>query len=133
MDRRSFMKIGASVVAGGLLPPMLIAARGNGTRGEAPPIVLVDTALAESRAYAELAAARDSAHVVDIDGDVGALWHAMLGRVSATLVGALRASDFFVLRHLAVGEGRIVSHTNGERTITFRIHADVTVDARATS
>jgi hypothetical protein len=135
MDRRTFMEMSASVVACGILPPRLALAlacgEGNreaqGESSDAPPIVLLDTALAESRAYAELAAARERARIVDIHGDVGALWHGRLGRPRTTLIGTLRASDFFVLRHLAAGEGRIVSSTNsntsGACRITFRIGA----------
>jgi hypothetical protein len=125
------MKIGARVAAGGLLPPWLAAASGDGTRGgrTRPTLALVDAALGESRTYAALAA-RSGAHIVDIQGDIGALWHATLRRAGATLVGALRGSDFFVLRHLAAGEGRVVSHESDGRTVTFRIdHAGAGADA----
>lgn len=129
MNRRSFMKIGASMAAGGCLPPWLAArAHGDGAHAAPPTIVLVDGELAESRACAALAV-RDGARIVDIESDVGVLWHATLAGARTRLVGALRASDFFVLRHLAASEGRVVSQADGAYAITFRI--DIDADAHA--
>jgi hypothetical protein len=73
-----------------------------------PTIAIVDPSLSESVAWAS-AAARDGARVVECGAEVAVLWYEVLARSSAPLVGALRTSDFFVLRHLARSDGRAVA------------------------
>jgi hypothetical protein len=109
MDRRTFVKTSAALAAAVCGPsPVAAALERPGT------LVLVDAALPGSRAFADAAALR-AARVVEIGGDVGALWYATLAphlaQTDAALIGALRASDFFVLERLAASARCCVSCT----------------------
>lgn len=108
MDRRTFVKTGASLAAAGCVPPCLVAALKR-----PQTLAIVDVSLAKSRVFADTLARR-GLPFVDVRGDVGALWFATLAshlaRTNATLTGVVRASDFFVLKHLAASAGRRPSH-----------------------
>ena len=125
MDRRTFVKTGASLAAARCMPPPLAAAL------ERPAtLALADTALRAGRAFAEAAAAR-ATPLVEVGEDVGALWHATLAphlaRKDAALIGVIRASDFFVLRQLAARAGCRAAQTTtqagggGPAVVTFVI------------
>ena len=100
MDRRLFIKTSAGLAASGWVGHALALHTGGAQRA----VAIVDTSLAESVTWAG-AAVRDGAHVIECGDDVAALWYAVLAHARVPLVGALRASDFFVLRHLARSDG----------------------------
>lgn len=75
---------------------------------DSPTLVLVDAALRESCEHAA-AWGEDGEHrhhIVEIGGDVGALWYMRLRDWAGMTKGALRPSDCFVLRTFAIAEGR---------------------------
>lgn len=120
MNRREFVKAGAGLAATVSLAHVPVS-RAACTACAQPAIAIVDPSLFESVAWAS-AAARDGARVVECGGDVAVLWYEVLARSRVLLVGALRASDFFVLRCLARSEGRAVAHeAAGAGTVAFRI------------
>jgi hypothetical protein len=123
VNRREFVKAGAGLAATVSLAhvPVSRAACTACTACAHPAIAIVDPSLFESVAWAS-AAARDGARVVECGGDVAVLWYEVLARSRVLLVGALRASDFFVLRCLARSDGRAVAHeAAGAGTVAFRI------------
>ncbi|PTB21947.1 hypothetical protein C9I57_04805 [Trinickia symbiotica] len=88
-----------------------------------PVVVIVDASLDESVEWARSAIAH-GASVIDGGDDVGALWYRALRGTRVSVVGALRASDFFVIRHLARSEGRTVMHESGSAgVVSFGIDA----------
>jgi hypothetical protein len=112
MNRRTFVKTGAWLAVAGGLPPQAVAAPGR-----VRTMVLVDPALPASRALADVVARRAAAARLEIGDDVGTLWYAKLAPwlvkapTQAWVIGALRASDGFVLRRLAASAGCRVSET----------------------
>jgi hypothetical protein len=71
-------------------------------------VAVCDPTLAEGRALARRAASAGYVAWNVADGDIGGLWHAQIVRhiaPRAVLVGALRASDRFVLARLAAARG----------------------------
>ena len=125
MDRRMFVKTGAWVTAAGWLPSWFADAL------EKPGgMAIYDASLAESRAFAELAA-RSGMRLFDIDGDIGVFWHTTLAlrlaRSNALLAGVIRASDFFVLKRLAANANRPVlfaeRHGAGGSAVVFSASA----------
>ncbi|WP_206998728.1 hypothetical protein [Trinickia mobilis] len=106
MDRRTFVKTGAWLTVGGWLPPWLADAL-----KKPGGMAIYDASLAASRAFADSAACGGT-QLFAIEGDVGVLWYARLApclaRTNAPLAGVIRASDFFVLKHLAVAANRTV-------------------------
>lgn len=120
MNRRIFLMAGAGVAAGGWFGRAM-AMDACDPVPAAPVIVVVDASLDESVEWGRAAVA-DGASVIDSGDDVGALWYRALADARAPVVGALRASDFFVARHLARSEGRLVSHeTVRAGVVAFRI------------
>lgn len=75
---------------------------------DSPTLVLVDPTLRESREHAAAWGERGEHrhHILEIGGDVGALWYMRLRDWAGRTKGALRPSDCFVLRTLALAEGR---------------------------
>jgi hypothetical protein len=126
MNRRVFMKASAGLAVtawfGHALASRPVCAVCTVCTVRAQPaIAIVDPSLLESVTRAS-AAARDGARIVECGGDVAVLWYEALARSRAPLVGALRASDFFVLRHLARSDGRVLTHeAAGAGTVAFRI------------
>ena len=117
MNRRVFMKTSVGLAASGWIGH----AFASHPRCRQPAIAIVDPSLSESVRCAA-AAARGGARVVECGIDVATLWYAGLARTRAPLVGALRGSDFFVLRHLARSDGRAVMHEAvGAGIVAFRI------------
>jgi hypothetical protein len=104
MNRRLFITTSAGLAVSGWIAQALALP----TTGAQPAIAVVDPSLIESVRWAS-AAVRDGAHVIACGDDVAELWYAELARAHVPLVGALRGSDFFVLRHLARSDGRNVS------------------------
>ncbi|QCP49945.1 hypothetical protein FAZ95_12615 [Trinickia violacea] len=100
MDRRTFVKASTWMSAAACVPPRVAAALER-----AGTIVLVDTSLPASRAFAAATAARRAMPFMEIGGDAGMFWHATLAphlaQANALAIGVLRASDGFVLRQLA--------------------------------
>ncbi len=108
MNRREFVQASAGLAATVSLARAPVS-RAVCTVCVQPPIAIVDPSRFDSVAWAK-AAACDGARIVECDGDVAVLWYEVLARSRVPLVGALRASDFFVLRHLARSDGRAVAH-----------------------
>ena len=71
----------------------------------ASSLIVIDTALAESHAYAVDFWEAGSA-LLAVDADVGALWHTRLRHWLGPISGVLRPSDCFVLRTFSLAEGR---------------------------
>ncbi|QDQ83737.1 hypothetical protein [Paraburkholderia megapolitana] len=100
MDRRTFVATSAwlAATAGYTWPAF---ARVADTRGT---LAVVDLNFAHGRAFAQHAAGMSMA-TVEVGDDIGALWHSVLvshlAGTGASLVGVVRASDSFVLAHLA--------------------------------
>lgn len=69
-------------------------------------LVLVDSTLPASRAYAAIAMEAGGRRL-EVGTDVGALWHDHLCDWTGTIRGVLRPSDCFVLRNLSMSEGRM--------------------------
>ena len=118
MDRRTFVATSAwlAVTAGYTWPAF---ARVADTRGT---LAVVDLNFAHGRAFAQHAA-RMSMATVEVGDDIGALWHTVLtshlAGTGGSLVGVVRASDSFVLAHLASRSYRVSQQTlkqNGEHT-----------------
>jgi hypothetical protein len=131
MNRRTFMLSGAALatVAGSAWPWFAQAA---GSAREARAFAIVDSMLCCADALARYAA-RVGLPVFETGGDVGTLWFAQLAplldsaavtaaapaarlaRPRASLLGITRASDYFVLRHLALCAGRFSEHCHEQR------------------
>ena len=129
MDRRLFMTASAGCVVTAWIgrvfasSPVCAACEARAARPQpAIAIAIVDPSLPESVTCAS-AAARDGARIVECVSDVALLWYEVLAHSHVPLVGVLRASDFFVLRHLARSDGRAVAHEAGASTVVFRIVA----------
>ncbi|PCE26868.1 hypothetical protein BWP39_08765 [Paraburkholderia acidicola] len=118
MDRRTFVASSAwlAATAGYTWPAFARVGASSGT------LAVVDMNFAHGRAFAQHAA-----HVgmttLEIGDDIGALWHSVLASHLAStrgsLIGIARASDSFVLAHLASRTCRISQQTlkqNGEHT-----------------
>jgi hypothetical protein len=120
MNRREFVKASAGLAATVSLAPVPVS-RAACTICAQPAIAIVDPSLVESVKWASTAA-REGARVIKCGGDAAVLWYEVLARSRVPIVGALRASDFFVLRHLARSAGRAVAHeAAGPGTVAFRI------------
>jgi len=115
MDRRTFVLTGAwlSTTAGGAWPWLAqAAARGN-------TLAVVDSTLACGPAFAGYVA-RMKLPAFDTGDDIGALWYTTLAPLlsrtlapaPASLIGLTRASDYFVLKELAVRAGQMVEHSH---------------------
>ena len=108
MDRRTFLMTGAWLsVTGCAWPWMARAASAHTT------VALVDASLVAARAFS-VDAVRGAMPVFETGDDIGMLWYTTLApQLAATpglLVGLTRASDHFVLGHLALRSGRMVEH-----------------------
>jgi hypothetical protein len=124
MNRRLFITTSTGLAASGLMGRSLALF----TVGTQPAIAVVDPSLIESVRWAS-AAVRDGAHVIACRDDVAALWYAELAHAHVPLVGALRGSDFFVLRHLARSDGRSVSRKAADAgAVAFHIGAPASFD-----
>jgi hypothetical protein len=123
MNRREFVKASAGLAATASLArtPVSRAACTTYTVSTQPAIVIVDPTLFDSVMWVR-AAVCNGARIVECGGDVAVLWYEVLVRLRVPLLGALRASDFFVLRHLARSDGRVVAHeVAGAGTVAFHI------------
>ncbi|MBN3847494.1 hypothetical protein G3N58_11730 [Paraburkholderia sp. Ac-20342] len=124
MDRRTFMLTGAwlSTMAGGAWPWFAQAvARGN-LGNDMHTLAIVDSTLVCGASFARYAA-HLQLPVFETGDDAGALWFTALApwlgdaasRATPSLIGFTRASDYFVLRHLAIRTGRFVEHSHEPR------------------
>jgi hypothetical protein len=114
MNRRSFMMTGAWLpAAGGAWPWLAHAACASHT------LAVVDTGLAAGRALFGLATHR-AIPVFETGDDVGMLWYATLAsrlaEAPGLVIGVTRASDYFVLRELALRSARMVEHQRASFT-----------------
>jgi hypothetical protein len=122
MDRRTFMLTGAwlSTAAGGAWPWLAQAAA---CAADARTFAIVDPTLECGASFA-----RYAAHLrlptFETGDDAGALWFTTLAprlddgqtsRATVSLIGFTRASDYFVLQHLALRTGRFVEHSHEHR------------------
>ncbi|MGF6444048.1 hypothetical protein [Paraburkholderia youngii] len=122
MDRRTFMLTGAwlATAAGGAWPWL---ARAAACADDARAFAIVDSTLECGASFA-----RYAAHLrlptFETGDDAGALWFTTLapklddGRpphAMPALIGFTRASDYFVLQHLALRTGRFVEHRHEAR------------------
>src|ERR1700744_6085765 len=120
MDRRAFMLTGAcfSAAAGSTCPRLAQAAlRSNA-------VAVVDSTLAYGAAFAGYAAHR-ALPVFETGDDIGALWYvtlapllgaavpmpALIAPSPASLIGLIRASDYFVLTQFARSAGQVIEHS----------------------
>ncbi|MEQ5838164.1 hypothetical protein N0A02_01745 [Paraburkholderia acidicola] len=118
MDRRTFVATSAWLAAtAGYTWPAL--ARVADTRGA---LAVLDVNFAHGRAFAQHAA-RVGMTTLEVGDDIGALWHSVLAShlasTGGSLIGIARASDSFVLAHLASRTCRISQQTlkqDGEHT-----------------
>ncbi|OLL32058.1 hypothetical protein BTH42_08895 [Burkholderia sp. SRS-W-2-2016] len=128
MDRRGFMltSVSLAIAAGGAWPWFASAAGGAST---ARALALVDSTLAAGDLLA-CYARQFSLPVFETGDDIGALWFTKLApllaaasvittasaapaaRPAASLIGITRASDHFVLSHLALCSGRFTEHSH---------------------
>ena len=127
MDRRTFVKTSTLMTAAACMSPRLAAAL------ERPEtIVLVDTSLPASRAFAVATAARRAMPFMEIGDDVGLFWHATFARHFAQpnvlAIGVLRASDGFVLRQLATSAScRVREFAVPPNAIDAALHSPATI------
>lgn len=122
MNRRIFLIASAGLATSGWLGRAM-ATHAPRAIPVAPVIAIVDASLDESVKWAAAATA-EGATVIEGGDDVGALWYRALAGKRVPLVGAVRASDFFVLRHLGRSEGRMVTQeTLSAGVVAFRIDA----------
>ena len=103
MNRRTFILTGAwlSTLAGGAWPSLAEAASRSNT------LAIVDRSLTCGPAFASYAA-HLKWPVFETGDDIGALWYTTLAaRMTPTssLIGVIRASDYFVLRELVTRAG----------------------------
>lgn len=100
-----------STAAGGAWPWLAHAA----TRPDT--LAVIDATLAGGPAFADYVA-HMKLPVLEAGDDIGALWYATLAprlrqtsaQTPASLIGLIRASDYFVLRELATRVGGLVEH-----------------------
>ncbi|MFC0398954.1 hypothetical protein [Paraburkholderia rhizosphaerae] len=93
-------------------------------------LALFDATLAQADAFTRHAS-RLRIPAFDIGDDIGALWHTALAprvtQTPSTLLGLIRASDFFVLTRLALRPDRLVARTtdasrpHGNAAVSFVI------------
>lgn len=115
MDRRAFITASAGAAAFCWAAPWLdcygvLIDRMQPEHPSLPTLIVVDSALAESRAFAANACGSGVHRIdmgIDIDADVGTLWHAKLRHWTGAICGMLRPSDCFVLRTFSMAEGRV--------------------------
>jgi len=121
MNRRLFIQASAGLAASGWFGRALTMPMHD---AEAEPsIAIFDPSLVQSVQWA-YAVARKGARVIACGDDVADLWYALLARVGAPIVGALRPSDVFVLKHLMKGSGRnVTGEAASGAVIFFRIDA----------
>ncbi|MCC8401562.1 hypothetical protein LJ655_06565 [Paraburkholderia sp. MMS20-SJTN17] len=122
MDRRTFLVTGAwlSTAAGGAWPWLAqAAARADAAR----TFAIVDSTLECGASFARYAA-QLRLPTFETGDDAGVLWFTALAPLlgasqlppaTPSLIGFTRASDYFVLRHLALRTGRFVEHRHEER------------------
>ncbi|MGF6771195.1 hypothetical protein P3T18_003674 [Paraburkholderia sp. GAS199] len=107
MDRRMF-------ITGGVCLPAIVAEAANlwpfRAMSEPHTLAVVDITLTRGAAFADHLA-RANQPVMASGDDIGTLWYTTLAprlaRTPCSLLGLTRASDYFVLRHLAVRAGLI--------------------------
>lgn len=128
MDRRTFVTTSLGAAATGCATPWLDC-YGVLSNSRETVLVLLDSTLAASRAFASIASIasisnEQGACRLDIGTDVGLLWHRQLRDWPGTMRGVLRPSDCFVLRNFSVADGRAFgSQKTGAGTIAFVIGA----------
>jgi hypothetical protein len=122
MDRRTFMLTGAwlSTAAGGAWPWLAQAAA---CADNARTVAIVDSTLECGASFARYAA-HLRLQTFETGDDAGALWFTTLAplldagkssRAVPSLIGFTRASDYFVLQHLALRTKRFVEHSHEAR------------------
>jgi hypothetical protein len=122
MNRRIFLMASAGLAASGGFGRAMALGSEHSVPA-APVVAIVDASLDESIERAKAAIA-DGASVIDGGDDVGALWYRALTGARVSVVGALRASDFFVVRRLARSEGRtVIRESGGAGVVAFHIDA----------
>ncbi|ANB72351.1 hypothetical protein AYM40_08235 [Paraburkholderia phytofirmans OLGA172] len=114
MDRRTFMMTGAwlSTAAGGAWPWLAHAAARRDT------LAVIDSTLAGGPAFADYVA-HMKLSAFETGDDIGVLWYTTLAprlrqtpaQSPASLIGLIRASDYFVLRELATRIGHMGEHS----------------------
>jgi hypothetical protein len=117
MDRRSFIATGVWISGGVLTPAWLIQATQAAEAAQAGSgqhaLAIFDASLTEAAAFAGHTA-RLGISALDIGDDIGALWHATLAPRAAsepvTILGVVRAADYFVLSRLAQRPGDALPH-----------------------
>jgi hypothetical protein len=126
MDRRAFLStswgVGLGLSAVGCAMPWLDR---HGAVGDphAAALVVVDSTLRASREYAAVAT-EEGVRRVELDLDVGALWHGRLRDWPGSVRGVLRPSDCFVLRCFALADARAFrSVTIGAGAVAFGVGA----------
>ena len=111
MDRRTFMMTGAwlSTAAGGTWPWLAHAAARPGT------LAVIDSTLACGPAFADYVA-HMKLPAFETGDDIGVLWYTSLAprlrQTPASLIGLIRASDYFVLKELATRVGHLDEHSH---------------------
>jgi hypothetical protein len=110
MDRRVFLRDVGAVALGSAWQarPFVLALAGSASHANealgTPGVAVFDPTLAEGRMLAHRARCAGCVAWAIGDNDIGRLWHAQLARrlePGASLIGALRPSDHFVLARLA--------------------------------
>jgi len=111
MDRRTFVMTGAwlSTAAGGAWPWLTHAAARHGT------LAVIDSTLACSPAFADYVA-HMKLPAFETGDDIGTLWYTSLAprlqQTPTSLIGLIRASDYFVLKELATRVGHLAEHSH---------------------
>lgn len=110
MDRRAFIATSAGAAAVYWATEWLdcyavLTNRQPPERPSSRALIVTDTTMAESRAFAASTSASDALRI-HIDHDVGTLWHATLRNWTGAICGVLRPSDCFVLQSFSMAEGR---------------------------
>jgi hypothetical protein len=128
MDRRTFMMTGAwlSSVTGGAWPWLASAAAQSGT------LAVVDSTLACGPSFARYAA-HLKLPVFDTGDDIGALWYTTLAplldqssmNARRALIGVTRASDYFVLKELAIRSAHLAEPRDAQHGGAAVRHAHV--------
>jgi hypothetical protein len=120
MDRRTFLAAGAGLPA--LSHAMPWFGRDGKLRDPKHRVLfIVDSTLPATQAL-QAAWGFDGRDAIEVGADVGALWYARLRDWPGVIRGSLRPSDYFVLRNLSVGGGRVFRSLNvGHGAIAFII------------
>jgi hypothetical protein len=121
MNRRTFVTTSAwlATVAGGAWPSVAGAALRSST------LAIVDRSLSGGPAFARYAT-HMRLPVFETGDDIGALWYTTLApRLTpmSSLIGLARASDYFVLRELAIRAGLRADNISGQNTPSVTQHA----------